>query len=163
MELLNSAHRYIGRASPRKVQHNLDGLIFRDIPMPAAIEDSVVIGNGDSSVILTPAGTPNELGFPTQIAISAGPFRGTIVDDTVGRYERFHRELLDLYQSLSGTARLGSYEHFSLVLTAYHTGSIGVEVAAFGSHVPRVKVEYGFEFDQTYLPPIIESIERLFL
>jgi hypothetical protein len=137
-------------------------LIFGAISLSTQIEDSVVIGDGRSSVMLTPAGPPS-LGFPTQIAIVAGPFQGTIIDDTVGPYERFHRGLVALYQSLTGTARLGSCEGFSLELTASRTGSIWVHVVAFGSHVPGVKVEYEFGFDQTYLPPIIESVERLFL
>jgi len=126
------------------------------------IEDSVVISNGRWSVTLTPAGAPS-LGFPTKTDLVAGPFRGTVVDDMVGPYERFHRELVDLHKSLSGTARLGSYELFSLELTASRTGSIWIRVVSFGSHCPMVKLEYEFGFDQTYLPPIIKSIERLFL
>jgi hypothetical protein len=138
-------------------------VIFGGIAMPAANDDSVVISNGDSSVILTPAGAPNEVGFPTRIAVVAGPFRGAIVDDTVGRYGQFHRELVNLYQSLSGKAELGSYEGFSLTLTGSGTGSIKVEVIAIGSPMPKQILEYEFGFDQTYLPPIIEGIERLFL
>jgi hypothetical protein len=143
-------------------QHNLPGLIFRATSMTAEIEDSVVISDGQSGVILTPAGAPS-LGFPTKIDLVAGPFRGTVIDDTVGSYERFHSELVNLYKSLSGAARLGSYEHFSLELTASRTGSIWIQVVSFGNHCPIVKLEYGFRLDQTYLPPIIKSIERLFL
>jgi hypothetical protein len=44
-------------------QHNPPGLIFRATSMTAEIEDSVVISDGQSGVILTPAGAPS-LGFP---------------------------------------------------------------------------------------------------
>jgi hypothetical protein len=147
-------------ASWLKVQHNASRS-FRAAAMTAEIEDSVVFSDGRSSVALTPAGAPS-LGFPTKIDLVAGPFRGSIVDDTIG-YEQFYRELVDLYKSLSGTARLSSYEHFSLKLTASRTGSIWIRVVSFGNHCPMVKLEYEFGFDQTYLPPIIKSIERLFL
>jgi len=42
-------------------QHNLPGLIFRATSMTAEIEDSVVISDGQSGVILTPAGAHQKL------------------------------------------------------------------------------------------------------
>jgi len=131
--------------------------------MQGATDHAVEIGNGHSGVTLIRAGSRSEVGFPTRIDVVAGPFRGTVRDDTVGSYERFHGELRNLYQSLSGTARLGSLEGFALVLTAGTLGTISVNVTAIGSHVPSIRLIFEFDFDQTYLPPIIAGIEREFL
>jgi hypothetical protein len=130
--------------------------------MSAVAEESVVISNGYSGVTLTPTGPITEVGYPTRIDVIAGPFRVTVVDGTVGGFARFHRDLLDLYGSLSGSARLGSLEGFSLVITGQSLGHMLVQVVAVGSHVPRIVLEFEFEIDQTYLPPLIAGIGRLF-
>jgi len=123
----------------------------------------VVISDGRSSVLLTPVG-PSSAGIPTRVDLVAGPFRGSVLDETADGYERFHRELVALYETLSGTAQLTSLEgHFSLVLTALPQGAISVTVAAVGSYVPRIRLEFEFEIDQTYLPSIIARIEQTFL
>jgi hypothetical protein len=123
----------------------------------------VVISDGRSSVILTPVGPP-AAGIPTRVDMVAGPFRGSVLDETAEGYERFHRELVALHESRAGTAQLTSLEgHFSLVLTVLPHGAISVNVAAVGSYVPRIRLEFEFEIDQAYLPAIIARIEQTFL
>src|SRR5690349_5004377 len=123
--------------------------------MSDKFHDGVVISNGRCSVTLLPAGSPHEIGFPTRIEVVAGPFQGAVLDETVGRCDQFHRELVKLYETLSGTATLGSYQHFELVLAGGGAGGISVDVVIYGNHVPNIKLEFEFDLDQSYLPEII--------
>jgi hypothetical protein len=125
-------------------------------------ENGVVIAGGRSGVRLSRVGEANELGYPTLIDVRAGPFVGSIRDDTVGAYARFRTQLRALYDKLSGTAQIGSYEGFSLVLTGDGRGGIGVSAVVIGEHIPSIRLTFEFKFDQTYLPTIIRAIEHEF-
>jgi hypothetical protein len=125
-------------------------------------EIGVVIADGRSGVRLSRAGEANELGYPTLIDVRAGPFAGSVRDDTDGDYSRFLEQLESLYRSLSGTATLGSYEGFSLSLVGSGGGGIAVSAEIIGEHVPSIRLTFEFGFDQTYLPPIIRGLRREF-
>jgi hypothetical protein len=102
------------------------------------------------------------LGYPTLIEVRAGPFYGSIRDDTVAGFPEFVGQLQVLYETLSGTAELNSYEGFRLFLTGNGRGGIGVSVVVIGEHVPSVKLTFEFGTDQTYLPGIIRAVQREF-
>ena len=95
---------------------------YRDI---TEASDGVLISGGRSSIRLTRAGQPNELGYPTIIDVRAGPFQGSVQDDLLD-YGNFRTQLAELYASLRGEAKLGSYEGFQLNLIGNGTGGIGV-------------------------------------
>ncbi len=122
----------------------------------------VVIADGRSGVRLSCLGEANELGYPTLIEVQAGPFAGSVRDDTVGDYSTFLEQLESLYSRLSGTATLGSYEGFSLLLVGSSGGGIGVSAVIVGEHIPLIRLTFEFSLDQSYLPPIIRGIRREF-
>jgi hypothetical protein len=124
-------------------------------------EHGVFISDGRSSVRLTRAGRPTEIGYPTIIEVCGGPFRGSVRDETV-QYQGFRQELESLYETLSGRAVLCSYEGFEFCLIGNGKGAIEVLVRVVGQQLPRIELSFGFTIDQTYLPPIIEQLEREF-
>jgi hypothetical protein len=121
-------------------------------------DGGVLITDGRCSVRLVRAGWPNELGYPTIIDVRAGPFQGSVLDETVG-YGSFREQLDALYENLSGDAKLGSYEGFELNLVGNGKGSIQVRVKVIGEHVPLIQLAYDFFVDQSYLPGIIRQID----
>jgi hypothetical protein len=118
----------------------------------------VLISDGRSSVRLSRAGPPNELGYPTIIDVRAGPFQGSVLDETVG-FGGFREQLATLYERLKGDAKLGSYEGFELNITGTGSGRIEVRVKAVGEHAPLIQLTFAFCIDQSYLPAIIEQID----
>ena len=118
----------------------------------------VLISDGRSSIRLSRAGSPNELGYPTVIDVRAGPFQGSVLDETVG-FRGLREQLATLYERLKGDAKLGSYEGFELNITGNGSGGIEVRVKAVGEHVPLIQLTFTFYIDQSYLPAIIEQID----
>jgi hypothetical protein len=127
-----------------------------------APETGGVIADQRSGLRLCRLGEANELGYPTLIEVRAGPFSGRVRDDTVTGFQRFIRQLETLYETLSGTAELNSYEGFRLCMTGGGLGGIGGSVVMIGEHVPSIKLKFEFGFDQTYLPTIIRAVRREF-
>jgi hypothetical protein len=125
-------------------------------------ETGVVIADERCGLRLCRLGEANELGYPTLIEARAGPFSGCIRDDTVTGFQRFITQLETLYEALSGTAELSSYEGFRLSMIGGGRGGIGGSVVMIGEHVPSIKLTFEFGFDQTYLPVIIRAIRREF-
>jgi len=109
-------------------------------------DNGVLIGNGRNSIRLTRAGHPNELGYPTLIEVQAGPFRGSVLDETVG-FANFRSQLTTLYESLHGNAKLDSYEGFELNLSGNGSGGIKVSVKVIGEHVPLIQLAFDFYID----------------
>jgi hypothetical protein len=119
----------------------------------------VLISDGRSSVRLSRAGPPNELGYPTIIDVRAGPFQGSVLDETVG-VGGFREHLATLYESLKGDAKLGSYDGFvELVITGNGSGGMEVRVKAVGDHATPIQLTFAIYIDQSYLPAIIEQID----
>jgi len=125
-------------------------------------DSGVVIADGRSGVRLSRSHEASELGYPTLIEVRAGPFTGSVYDDSVGDYSRFLEQLESLYSRLSGTATLGSNEGFRLSLVGRGGGGISVSAVIIGEHIPSIKLAFEFPLDQTYLPPIIRGIRREF-
>jgi hypothetical protein len=126
-------------------------------------EDGVVIADGRSGVRLSRAGDQTDLGYPTLIEVRAGPFVGSVQDITVGSYAAFKRNLVTLYDSLTGTASLGSLEGvISLDLTGDGRGAIAVSVEVVAEHSPLIRLTFEFAIDQTYLPRIIRTLNDEF-
>jgi hypothetical protein len=125
--------------------------------------DCVTIGDSRLRVTLSPRGHPRTEYFsPTVVDIVAGPFRGSILDEEVASYEQFHRDLSTLYRTVSGVAKLGG-EYLDLEMVALPAGQIEVKIRAIGSHIPRNELHFDFQIDQSYLPSIIEAVQRCFL
>ena len=125
-------------------------------------DTGVVIADGRSGVRLSRVREAEELGYPTLIEVRAGPFAGSVRDDSVSDYSTFLEQLESLYSRLSGTATLVSYEGFSLSLVGSGGGGIGVSAVIVGEHVPLIRLTFEFSLDQSYLPPIIRGIRREF-
>ncbi len=125
-------------------------------------ETGVVIADGRSGLRLSCVGEANELEYPTLINVRAGPFSGSIIDDTVTGFLTFVKQLENLYETLSGTAKLNSYEGFRLSMTGDGHGGIAVSVVTIGEHVFSIKLTFEFAFDQTYLSGIIRAVHREF-
>ncbi len=124
-------------------------------------DTGVVIADGRSGLQLSRVRDANEVGYPTLIEVQAGPFTGSVVDETVWDYAKFLEQLEALYSTLSGTATLGSYEGFNLSLVGAR-GGIHVSAVIIGEHVPAIQLTFEFSLDQSYLPPIIRGIRREF-
>ena len=75
-------------------------------------QTGVVISDGRSGLRLSRVGEANELEYLTLINVRAGPFSGSITDDTVTGFLTFVEQLENLYETLSGTAKLNSYKGF---------------------------------------------------
>ena len=125
-------------------------------------ENGVVIADARSGLRLSRVGEANEVGYPTLIEVRAGPFSGSIRDDTVGGFRIFIEQLKILYKTLSGEAFLKSFEGFSLSMTGGGRGEIGGSAVIIGEHVPSIRLTFEFGFDQTYLPGIIRALRREF-
>src|SRR5882762_10296140 len=121
-------------------------------------DGGVLISNGRSSVRLSRAGPPNELGYPTIIDVRAGPFHGSVLDETVW-FGGFREQLATLYERLQGEAKLGSDEGFELNIIGNRSGGIEIRVKAIGEYVPLIQLTFGFDIDQSYLPAIIGQVD----
>jgi len=76
--------------------------------------------------------------------------------------ERFLSDLQRLYQSLSGSARLQTtYEepYFELVGAASGHVRVRGHIVFFSEETHRL--DFGFTTDQTFLPPLISSVEAV--
>jgi hypothetical protein len=76
--------------------------------------------------------------------------------------DRFLADLQHLYQSLSGSARLQTtYEEPYFELVAAPSGHVRVRghIVFFSEETHRL--DFGFVTDQTFLPPMISSVEAV--
>lgn len=96
------------------------------------------------------------------IEVRAGGFHGSVKDDTLAGISQFYDDLSVLYKTLSGTARLWSYDGFQLMFEA-HRGQINIHVVVFDGSTRQSKLSFDYSIDQSFLPPIIKSIKREFL
>jgi hypothetical protein len=124
-------------------------------------EGGVVISDGRCRVRLACAGSPAEVGYPTLIEVRAGPFSGSVLDETVG-FHGFREQLATLYKDLKTEARLESLEGFLLRLVGNGSGGILVDVKVVGEHVPQIMLTFEFSIDQSYLPEIIRQLDSEF-
>lgn len=131
--------------------------------------DSVVLTDGESQITLHPPEYYSDgHGLHHRVDLVGGPFYGSI--DAVsyeGRrgLQSFHRQLVALYENLSGEAALPeSYENLKVSLTGNGRGHVTVraDARAYGP-ISDVRFSFSFQIDQTHLPSIIAAVERLFV
>ena len=76
--------------------------------------------------------------------------------------ERFLRELQRLYKSLSGAARLQTtYEDPYIEITGTEHGHVRVHGYIVTYVTDREELRFSFTADQTFLPPLINSVEMV--
>jgi hypothetical protein len=123
----------------------------------------LIIGDeeGDHVSINLPNGKIDEDGwFVAEVDIVVGGFRGhTAVYFEISDIIRFHKSLIPLYDSLSGTAILNPIEQqLTLNISGAGRGKMDVtgELFAYANYGSRLQFE--FTIDQTYLPRAVRAI-----
>lgn len=124
---------------------------------------SIVLTDGISRVVLTPAGPP-ALGFPTRIEVASGPFTGSI-EAEAWDYARFLEALRRLHDTLVGEAKLTFVEGEHLVtLMGNGRGRVETRVVVSDGQSPcNAYLTIRMTLDQSYLPDIIHAIQHEFL
>ncbi|MCW2243547.1 WapI family immunity protein [Azospirillum canadense] len=125
-------------------------------------EEEIVLADDSSRVALTSAGPPG-LGYPTRIVISSGPFTA-VVEAEAFDYDGFRRALIQLYDTLEGQAELSFVEGGNyLTFTGDGRGGIEATIVIEDGRAPcRAFLTISMELDQSYLPPVIQAIRRIF-
>jgi hypothetical protein len=128
----------------------------------------VLFTDGKDSVLFHPPETYSDgHGFRHQVDIISGPFRGAIIASSYAGLEalaEFRLQLQGLYESLKGEAKLpGSYENIRMSVKGDGLGHIEVSGEVAAEMFMAVRLSFRFDLDQTYLPRIIESLEKYFL
>lgn len=122
----------------------------------------VVVGNATSHVLMRPLvrGDPEDDWLTTEVEIVIGGFRGNLrADFLAGDFESFRRQLQSLYQTLRGVATFSTIEdQLEMTLTADRQGQVEVTGVARDAVVTGNVLNFRFNIDQTYLPPIIGSL-----
>jgi|SRR4051812_21898721 hypothetical protein len=76
--------------------------------------------------------------------------------------QRFAEDLTALHSSLAGRAELAPTEgQFSVVITGNGRGSLAVSGYALARASYDSKLQFQFELDQTFLPPVLAELEAL--
>lgn len=76
--------------------------------------------------------------------------------------ERFAQAVVALHASLSGKAELSPIEgQFSVALVGNGRGAVSVSGLALANASYGSKLQYEFELDQTFLPPVITELQTL--
>ena len=105
-------------------------------------------------------------GFHHDVEIVSGPFAGRFkassYEDKAAFFRRLRRDLISLYEALSGEASLGSsYENLKLSLKGDGRGNFAVEGVVAGGDMLEARLHLRFSMDQTQLPAIISSIDQI--
>lgn len=132
------------------------------------VNDGVLFTDGRSLVFLhQPKAYSDGHGFRHQVDLVGGPFQGSIVAssyESLRALGSFYRDLLALYQNLTGEAHLpASYENLRLSLKGDGRGHIAVQVEALAGPSMDTRLSFNFNIDQTQLAGTVATIERLFL
>jgi hypothetical protein len=98
--------------------------------------------------------------FGADVEVVVGTFRCAYpADFNSSAFPRFHAELEQLYEAVSGSAVFTSYEgQLEVTLTCNAIGKIEVrgeatDVAGIGN-----RLTFGFHIDQTYVPAILHDL-----
>jgi hypothetical protein len=123
----------------------------------------IVLTDGVSRVALAPAGPP-ALGFPTTIEVASGPFSASI-EAEAWDYARFLEALRRLHATLVGEAKLTFVEgEHSVTLRGNGRGGVDARIVVSDGQSPcHAALTIGMTLDQSYLPEIIDAVEREFL
>jgi hypothetical protein len=99
-------------------------------------------------------------GFAGNLSLRSGAFCLTDYRFFFDGLERFLTDLQQLYQSLSGSARLQtSFEEPYFELSGSPRGRVWVHghIVSSADH----RLDFGFVTDQTFLPPMINSVKAV--
>lgn len=126
--------------------------------------EGVLIGQGSYYVRLKRLQEKDaDSGMETMlIDVRAGGFHGSVKDDTLAGVSQFYDDLSVLYNTLSGTASLWSYDGFQLMFEA-RRGQIIIHVVVFDGSTQQSKLSFDYLIDQSFLPSILKGIKREFL
>ena len=101
-------------------------------------------------------------GWRSRLTLRSHPFGCSDYDCYFNGLEQFAKKLRRMYESLSGTARLGqTYEQEYIEFSMHARGRLTVAgfLAVYGDNTQELKFSFGV--DQSYLPPFIAAIESI--
>ena len=122
------------------------------------------LGSGTEFVrIDVPASFDAEGWAQVTFEVSVHGFRGTVKPFLErSDIERFLPEVVRLHEALAGRAELSPLEaQVSLTLSGNGRGAIAVSGFALSQAAYGSKLEFEFDLDQTYLPPLITELKAL--
>ena len=77
-------------------------------------------------------------------------------------FESFKQQLRRVYNSLKGSANFHCLEHYvNIVVTGDGIGHLNAKCTVTESTFPLNELTFELEFDQTYLPNIINQLNRI--
>lgn len=142
---------------------DLSGFAAYIVPMSDSSHSGVQIGHGSAYVRLRRKGASRAGPEMTaEIEAKGGPFTGVVRDETLVGVAEFCADLQSLYDKLTGSASLTSYEKFKVVVEGDGRGHISGSVELHGEHVPLSVLTYDIELDQTSLPEVIRGLRKEF-
>lgn len=126
-------------------------------------ECALIIEEGISRITIESIG-PVGLGFPTRMSITSGPFTAVTEADAKD-FTAFREALASLHKNLFGEAVLDFWGvEDVMVLSGDGRGGITVHITVTDGRVPcAASLTVKMLVDQSYLPDIIQSIDRIFL
>jgi hypothetical protein len=98
-----------------------------------------------------------------EVEIAAGAFRATFPAHMRSEeFQSFLEEAQDLHRTLDGTASFSTVEgQIAFSLTGDGKGNLRVSGEAIDDAGSGNRLQFKFDIDQTYLPPICASLENL--
>jgi hypothetical protein len=122
----------------------------------------IIFAAQGKSLILRPQ-SPKDEWCATIIEIAAGPFTGTFSNDVYySSWSGLRRGLIGLHKTLSGEVEFTADGKLQLHVKGNGRGQVIVDVwASPSSYDPRVELRFDINLDQTFLPPIIESLDQM--
>ena len=125
----------------------------------------IVIGNekGEHVTICPIGGVNGNDWFQAETNISVNSFKGNITPYfEISDLNRFYTQLVKLHEKLKGEAELNPIEgQFWLKLIGDGMGHIQVEGIAYTHATYGSCLKFEFEVDQTHLPKLTKSLEKL--
>ncbi|WP_420580849.1 WapI family immunity protein [Reichenbachiella sp.] len=97
------------------------------------------------------------------VELKSGAFSGNfngefMVDD----FKSFSQQLQNLYKTLKGTANFNCLEDYvNIVVTGDGIGHLSAKCVVTDSPFPLNSLQFELEFDQTYLPNIINDLDQI--
>jgi hypothetical protein len=118
----------------------------------------VVIGTSTANITLSNARRV-EVGQLVDISFQAGTLAGQL-PAIVWDLSLVGDNLQKLYDTLTGEVILNSLEdQLDVRFVGSKTGGVGVDVSLHLEGSPDIRLQFAFELDQTFLPPIIAALK----
>ena len=130
--------------------------------------EGVLLTDGLNRVFLHPvAQYPDGHGFHHQVDLVGVPFHGSIDASSyegIKTFVSFHAQLIELYESLTGEARLpSSYKNLEVSLIGDGLGHVMVRVSALAGPSMGTRLSFDFTLDQTQLPAVISAVQKFLI